>query len=42
MAIVVGTLFLQEDKGLTNNDVNASLSSANNMLGVLFFSVITL
>lgn len=47
LAFVVGTLFLKEDKGLQTGpngqpDVTASLASANNFLGVLFFTVINL
>lgn len=46
LSFVVGTLFLQEDKGLQTTvdgapDVAASLASANNFLGVMFFSTIT-
>ncbi|KAL4433696.1 hypothetical protein ABPG75_000137 [Micractinium tetrahymenae] len=44
MAFVVGTLFLQEDKGLQQGtdgqpDVPASISSANYFLGVILFTV---
>lgn len=47
LSFVVGTLFLKEDKGLQTGpggapDVNRSLASANNFLGVLFFTVINL
>ncbi|KAL4421996.1 hypothetical protein ABPG77_005426, partial [Micractinium sp. CCAP 211/92] len=40
MSFVVGTLFLQEPKGLQNGNVSESLVNANYMLGVLFFSCI--
>lgn len=44
---MVGTLFLKEDKGLQTGpngepNVTASLTSANNFLGVLFFTTINL
>lgn len=47
LAFIVGTLFLQEGKGLQTgpggaSDVSSSITSANNFLGVLFFTAITL
>ena len=42
MSFVVGTLFLQETTGLQGTNLSASLTSANNFLGVLFFTCINL
>jgi len=44
---MVGTLFLKEDKGLQTAasgapNLQASLISANNFMGCLFFSIIQL
>jgi hypothetical protein len=42
LAFCVGTLFLSQDKGFVNNSVSDSLAAANNMLGVLFFTCMSL
>lgn len=42
LGFCVSTLFLQEDKGLVNGSVEDGLTAANNFLGVIFFSLLTL
>jgi hypothetical protein len=42
LAFCVGTLFLNTESGLVNNNVSDGLSNANLVLGVLFFSCLSL